>query len=171
MGFPNDDGLEVKIDEVDHRIIEKLAENGRFTANYLATEVGVSLPTCMRRLSFLLNEKVIAVKALPNPEMIGIKSSALILLRTRPEKVADICRTLQRHREIFLVMTFHSGYDIIVGLNASSPSDLNRFLKKQIMPLNGVISVDTQLYAELKKRYYGGFLPDDPLHDKYDLKL
>ena len=37
------------------------------------------------------------------------------------------------------------------------------------MAVDGITGVDTQLYAELKKRYYGGFLPDDPLHDKYDL--
>jgi DNA-binding Lrp family transcriptional regulator len=156
-GFNVTDVEPVKIDEIDQQIIEKLAENGRFKNQYLAAMLGISPPTCLRRVSRLLSEKVIEIKALPNPSQIGYTANAFLFLRIEPAKLEEICSRLSVYDDIYLIMTLHNSYDLFVSFNATSPEELYKFQNK-ILSLDGVLGGDIIVRAEIKKRYYGGFL-------------
>jgi Lrp/AsnC family transcriptional regulator, regulator for asnA, asnC and gidA len=151
----------VKIDEVDTRIIEKLTEDGRYTSYHLARELGISLPTCTRRLAFLIQERVIDIKAVPYMSKIESVANAFMLLRVHPEKIQNICGHLVSHSGIFLVMTLLNSFDILIGLNAESQEGLHRLINNEILAIDGVISSETIFRAEIKKRYYGGLLVED----------
>jgi len=156
-GITIDDKSPAKIDEIDQQIIEKLTENGRYKLNRLADELGISPPTCLRRLSRLLAEKVIEIKAIPNPSKIGYIANAFMLLKVQADKLEDICEALTLYKDIFLVMTLYNSYDILIGFNATSPERLYSF-KNEILNLDGIINDEIIIRAEIKKRYYGGFL-------------
>jgi DNA-binding Lrp family transcriptional regulator len=147
----------VKTDEIDQQIIEKLADNGRYKNQHLADLLGISPPTCLRRVSRLLNEKVIEIKALPNPSKIGYTANAFLFLRVEPAKLEEICSRLYVYEDIYLILTLHNSYDLFVSFNATSPEELYKFQNK-ILSLDGILGGDIIVRAEIKKRYYGGFL-------------
>ena len=156
-----DKAIPVKIDEVDRRIIEKLTEDGRYTSHHLAKELGISLPTCTRRLAFLLKEKVIEIKAVPYLSKIETVANAFTLLRVRPNKLDEICTKLISYKSIFLMMTLFNSYDILIGLNADSQEELHRLINSEIFAMDGTVAYETIIRAEIIKRYYGGSLVDD----------
>jgi DNA-binding Lrp family transcriptional regulator len=156
-GITTDKPVPVKIDEIDQRIIEKLTENGRYKSQHIAAELGISPPTCLRRLSRLLREKVIEVKAVPNPSEIGYTANAFILLRVKATKMDEVCSKLSSYKDVYLVITLYNGFDIIIGINSTSSEGLYRF-RNELLSLDGILHDETIVRAEIKKRYYGGFL-------------
>jgi DNA-binding Lrp family transcriptional regulator len=160
-GFPVGKESPVKIDDVDQRLIEKLSENGRYTAQFLARELGISQPTCLKRLSFLLNEKVIEIRAVPIRSGSGYTAYAFMLLQVSASKFDAVCRVLNEFPDIFLILGLYNGYDILIGLNAANSERLYQFVKKHILSIDGIASGTMLIRAEVKKRYYGRFIEDD----------
>ena len=148
----------VRIDEVDQRIIEQLSENGRCPSKQLAKNLKISLPTCLRRLNLLLGEKVIEIRAVPDPSKIGVTTNAFMLLRVKVTKIEDVCAELERYKDIFLIMRLYNGYHILIGISASDPGKLHELIKRDILTIDGIIDDETIIRAEVKKRYYGKFL-------------
>ncbi len=147
----------VKVDEIDQKLIERLTEDGRLTYRRLAEEFGLSPATCLRRVSRLLEEKVIEIKGVPYMSKIESVSNAFMLLHADPDKLDDICETLKQHEEVYLMMTLINGYSFIIGFNTSNPEELFHF-KNNILSLPGITGGVITVRAEIKKRYYGGYL-------------
>jgi Lrp/AsnC family transcriptional regulator, regulator for asnA, asnC and gidA len=156
-GLSHPDHQLVKIDDLDQKIIEKLTENGRYKNKHLARELGITPPTCLRRLSRLLSSGVIEIKAVPNPSHLGYAANAFVFLRIEPGRVDEVCDKLQVYKEVFLITSLFNGYDLLVGVNGTSPEELFNF-KNKILSIEGIINDDTIIRAQIKKRYYGGFL-------------
>jgi Lrp/AsnC family transcriptional regulator, regulator for asnA, asnC and gidA len=156
-GFTTAQTDPVKVDDIDHKIIEKLTENGRYKNQPLARNLGISPPTCQRRLARLLHEKVIEIKAIPNPSEIGYDSNAFLFLQVQAGKLDEICALLQREKDVFLILTLYNSYNLVIGYNAASPEDLYQF-QNQVLAVNGILNGDSVIRAKITKRYYGGFL-------------
>jgi DNA-binding Lrp family transcriptional regulator len=147
----------IKIDEIDQKILERLTENGRYKSQHLAEELGISPPTCLRRISRLLAEKVIEIRSVPNPSKTGYASNAFMFLQVQTEKLNAVCDVLGSYDDVFLIMTLINSYDLVLSYNATSPEELYR-LKNEFLSIDGVIDGETIIRAEIQKRYYGGFL-------------
>ena len=151
----------IKIDDIDLRLIKKLSENGRYTAQYLAKELGISKPTCLKRLSILLNEKVIEVRAIPDRSGSGYTAYAFIFLKVAAGKLEEVCVALHQFQDVFMILNLYNGFDILIGVNAFNPEKLYRFVKGKILSIDGIASGNTLIRAEIKKRYYGPFIEDE----------
>ena len=147
----------VKIDDIDQRLIERLTEDGRLTYRRLAEELGISPATCLRRVSRLLEEEVIEIKGVPYMSKIESVSNAFMFLQVDPRKLEKVCSLLRECEEIFLCTTMINGFSVVIGFNTATPEDLFD-LKNKVLSLDGVIEGDITVRAEIKKRYYGGFL-------------
>jgi DNA-binding Lrp family transcriptional regulator len=155
--FTNDNLGPVKLDEIDYKLIARLTENGRIKYRQLANEFGISPQTCSRRVARLLAEKVIEIKGMPYMSKIEEVSSAFLFLQVHPDKLGQVCSVLESYDKVYLLVTLMNGYSLIVGYNTSDPEELF-YLKNQILSLDGIINSEVAIRAEMKKRYYGGFL-------------
>ena len=86
------------MDELDRKIIQILQENGRASNARIARDVGVSEGTVRRRLQSLLQEGIIKVVALPDPEVLGYNTEALVGIQVDPDKIDEVARQLARSR-------------------------------------------------------------------------
>jgi DNA-binding Lrp family transcriptional regulator len=89
--------------------------------------------------------------------VISYAANAFIFLRVQAAKLEKVCATLRLYKDVFLIMTLFNSYDVVIGINATSPEELHRF-KNKILSIDGIINDETMIRAEIKKRYYGGFL-------------
>jgi len=100
------------IDEVDRRLIELLAKDGRRSFTSLADELGVSQSTVRARLAHLQDDDVVIVVALCNALALGHQVVRL-LLRVRnltPNSVAEGLGGINLINHIALVSGAHDLY-------------------------------------------------------------
>lgn len=100
------------VDDIDRRLIELLARDGRRSFTALADELGVSQSTVRSRLARLQEEDVITVVALCNALALGHQVVRL-LLRVRnltPTSVADSLAGIGQINHIALVSGAHDLY-------------------------------------------------------------
>lgn len=155
--FSGAEGEPVKIDEIDQTLIEMLTKDGRLTYRQLAQKLEISPATCLRRVSRLLEEKVIEIRGVPYMSKIESVSNAFMFLQVDPQKLETVCDVIGGCEEAFLCMTMINGYSLVIGLHAENTENLFG-IKKKILSLEGVIEGEIIVRAEIKKRYYGGFL-------------
>lgn len=161
FGVFNDGTDVVKIDNIDQKIIELLAENGRYTAQYLANQVGVSLPTCLRRIRYLLNNNLITIRALPNPTKFGYVADIFSLLEVKWEHLESVCSILSSLSNIHsLYVLFSGNYNILFGIHDKTPEELFSSMKmaiEKVSTISTITDMKTYIRGDVIKRYYGGF--------------
>jgi Lrp/AsnC family transcriptional regulator for asnA, asnC and gidA len=150
-----------KIDGTDLKLINELAENGRYSGIYLSNKLGISLSAASKRLATLFREDVVKIRAMSNPSKIGFHSNAYLFIHAERNRVKEICNRLYPHNEISTLLTLSNGYDIYASIIARTPQALYDFVKVKVAPIRGITGMETLIRGELIKRYYGSFHLDE----------
>ena len=143
------------MDELDRKIIQILQENGRASNARIARDVGVSEGTVRRRLQSLLQEGIIKVVALPDPEVLGYNTEALVGIQVDPDKIDDVALQLAGLKESSWVSVTTGSFDIFSWVTLPSSEDLGNFLKSEVGTIAGVRRTETFVSLTVRKRNYG----------------
>ncbi len=143
------------MDELDRKIIQILQDNGRASNARIARDVGVSEGTVRRRLQSLLQEGIIRVVALPDPEVLGYNTEALVGIQVDPDKIDEVARQLAALRESSWVSVTTGSFDIFCWVTLPSSEDLGNFLKSEVGTISGVRRTETFVSLMVRKRNYG----------------
>jgi DNA-binding Lrp family transcriptional regulator len=154
-----------KIDNIDLQIIYQLVENGRYSGKYLADKLGIDQSTVSKRISFLLNENFIRIRAITNPTKVGQRTNAIFLLRINRNNVEEIIAKLENLKEVISIMTLINGYDIYLSLVAKDNEDLYGLVKQKITLSSGIKHASILVIGKIIKRYYGNFNLDQTMVD------
>ena len=146
------------MDNIDRKIIETLRHDGRASHAQMARELGLSEGTARRRLSKLLQDKVIKVAAIPDPERLGFHTSAFIGLQVDPAQVEAVADKLCDLPEAEHVSITTGSYDIFIWVNLATPESLATFLHNRVGTVEGVRHTETFLSLETRKRAFGASL-------------
>ncbi len=143
------------MDELDRKIIQILQENGRASNARIARDVGVSEGTVRRRLQTLLSDGIIRVVALPDPEVLGYNTEALVGIQVDPDKIDEVARQLAALKESSWVSVTTGSFDIFCWVTLPSSEDLGNFLKSEVGTISGVRRTETFVSLMVRKRNYG----------------
>ena len=146
------------LDNIDRRIIETLQQDGRASHAQMARELGLSEGTARRRLAKLLQDKVIRVAAIPDPERLGYHTSAFIGLQVDPARVEAVADELSELPEAEHVSITTGSYDIFFWVNLTSSEALASFLHNKVGIVEGVRHTETFVSLETRKRALGAGL-------------
>ena len=146
------------MDELDRRIIELLQRDGRASNAKMARELGVSEGTVRRRLARLLQEEVIRVVAIAEPERLGYHTSAFIGLQVDPARVEAVASQLAELDETEHVTITTGPYDIFTWVNLTSAEALATFLHTKVGTVNGVRHTETFVCLQAMKRAHSPML-------------
>jgi len=149
-----------KLNDTDWRLIKELVKDGQTNAHDLAKMLGTHVTTIYRRISGLIEEKIIKIIAVPNPAKLAYLSKAHIFMDVDPERVDTICRKLFHYPDLHSIMTTINGSGIMVGVQKKTNEALYDFIKEKIVNINGIRYTETLIRAEILKRYYGWFLDE-----------
>ena len=144
-------GIE-EVDELDRRIIELLQRDGRASNAKMARGLGVSEGTVRRRLARLLQEEVIRVVAIAEPERLGYHTSAFIGLQVDPARVEAVASQLAELAEAENVTITTGAYDIFIWVNLASGEALATFLHTKVGTVDGVRHTETFVCLQAMKR-------------------
>ena len=143
------------MDELDRRIIQILQVNGRASNARIARDVGVSEGTVRRRLKTLVNDGVIKVVALPNPEVLGYDTEALVGIQVDPDKIDEVAGLLVELKESFWVAVTTRSFAIFCWVILPTSEELGNFLKAVVGTIPGVRRTETFVSLSVRKRNYG----------------
>ena len=126
------------MDELDRGIIELLQLDGRASNAKVAREVGVSEATVRRRLSRLIQQDVLRITAVPNPEKLGYGTSALIRVQTSPGKSDSVAEALATLEEVEYSVVTTDSYAVFILVAAESVDQSGNMLHTSIEGIDGV---------------------------------
>ena len=121
----------------------------------IARDVGVSEGTVRRRLQTLLSDGIIRVVALPDPEVLGYNTEALVGIQVDPDKIDEVARQLAALKESSWVSVTTGSFDIFCWVTLPSSEDLGNFLKSEVGTISGVRRTETFVSLMVRKRNYG----------------
>ena len=138
----------------------ELFQDGRSSNASIAQKLGISVVTVDKRKNAMIEEGIIAIKAIPNPVKMGYQAQAFIGINVDLKKIDRICAQLMDNSHINLVLTSFGRFDILLLVYFQEWAMLESFIKEELPQVEGVNHIETYLVSEAKKRYYGIFSSD-----------
>jgi len=143
------------MDDLDRNIITILEHNGRASNARIARTVRVSEGTIRRRLKRLINDGIINVTAVPDPQKLGYQSEALIGVQVDPDKVNEVGDSLSRLENTRWVAITTGSFDVFTWVTLPNAEELGLFLREKVGIIPGVRRTETFVSLSVSKRQYG----------------
>jgi Lrp/AsnC family transcriptional regulator for asnA, asnC and gidA len=145
-------GDSISLDKIDHKIIQKLLEDGRASFSRIAKEVNLTDVAIKKRFDSLVRKGVISsVSADLNLKVLGYENPIYVLIRSEPGKTKDLIKKISALDNILELYQTLGEYNLIAKLVVPSLDSTERFLN-DLGKIDGVIDVKTQVViSEVKK--------------------
>ena len=116
-------------DETDLEIIDLLVENGRLSAAEIASRIGdVSERTIRNRLNALIEHKLVHIGALPDPNALGLKVFAEVLVKVEPGQTVPVAERLVAFENINYLSAVLGQYQLMLEFGAEDVPALYAFV-------------------------------------------
>jgi len=132
------------IDEIDLRIADLLASDGRMSMESLSSKIGLSSYATNSRYEKLRNNGVLKVTIQVNPNKIGYRALCVFFTVTSDEKSELIIEKICEIPDIISIMKTAGDYDLQIY---AMVQDLDRLLsiQEEIGRIQGIVKMDTEL--------------------------
>jgi Lrp/AsnC family leucine-responsive transcriptional regulator len=121
------------LDRIDRQLLAKLQQDNRRTVRALAEEVGISAPTCLRRMRRLAKNGVIRTNAaLVNPKKLGYAVTAFVevsLERTSGAALAAFEGRMGKSRQVMTCCEISGDVDYLLVVIARDLQDFSEFTR------------------------------------------
>jgi len=159
----------MKINKSDIQLIKELQRNGSSSYLELADKLGITAKTVAKKVERLLAEKIVSIRAQPNPYKLKLLASALIVIKSDLSKNEQICQKLAENFHVNLVQTVFGRSDILIIVYFPNLEKLHKFIDTELYPMNGVLKVEVFFINEILKRYDRFF--EKELHGETQIKI
>jgi DNA-binding Lrp family transcriptional regulator len=142
------------ITETDLKLISALDSNGRASYAELSRSLGISISTISKKVKSLLDDKVIQIQAIPNPNRLGQTAHALVAMRTSVNRLEDVCKCLEVYSSIDLLAAVFGRFNLVASVQFTNWDDLHDFISSVIASINSITDMEVFFAKENKKRFY-----------------
>ena len=139
-----------RFDDLDLRIIDALAEDGRRAFTSVADELGVAEATIRARVSRLQRIDAIRFVTDVKPHELGLLF-AYLGVRLGGREVRTAIDGLCRIPEAVYVIECTGHYDVLVEIVAQDGDDLLRVMQHEVRAVPGVIEIDSFVGLRIAK--------------------
>lgn len=142
------------VDELDRKIISYLHTDGRMPYTKIADDLGVPEATIRNRAQKLIQDKIIQIVAVCEPEYLGYPVVGNIKIQAEPMKLDSVLAELKTIDKITYIALLTGVRDIDMDFVATSMEDLRKLLYERIRKIDGVINIDTSFILSIEKENY-----------------
>lgn len=129
MGLP-----ETEMDNLDKRILKLLQKDARLSFAEIGRNLNIAETTARFRVNRLVESGVITCfAAVLDPEKIGFKVGAAILLKIDPAHLEEVCKKLIAFEETQYLFRSTGEYDVVSMIWAHDMEHLNELVKRTKM--------------------------------------
>jgi len=142
-------------DDMDRKILRSLQAQPERSIQEVADSVGLSQTPCWRRIKRLESEGVIVRRAvILDPKKLGLSVMALVYLKLNnhhEETLENLEAEVRSHPQILDCFSMSGDSDYVLRVVAPTIDDYEHFLKKVIVHLPGVASVNSSFVLKSVK--------------------
>src|SRR5947209_9716532 len=140
------------IDEIDHRIIEALQQDGRRPFTKIAADLGISEASVRQRVSNLINNQVMQIVAVTNPIKLGFPLASMIGIRVSGERLLEVAQEISTFDEVIYLILCTGRFDMLAEVVCRDNDHLLKFLTEKLYKVPGVQLEDTYMYLRVCKQ-------------------
>jgi Lrp/AsnC family transcriptional regulator for asnA, asnC and gidA len=142
----------VELDDLDHRIIERLGSDARVSNREIGREFGLTEGTIRTRLKRLIESRTIRVAAVTNIDLLRNPILAYLFVEADAAFHVDaVAQALARVPEISFVATLLGRSDVLAMTLVENGDQLTRLLHQTIDQIPGVHRVQYSLGQQFVK--------------------
>lgn len=144
------------LDDIDFGLLRALSQDASQSAGALGRALGLSQPACWRRIKRLQDLGIISGRRIDlNPEKLGFGVTVFLGLKLATKgrvSLEDFERAVSAIPEVQTVEHVLGLYDYRLRVTARDIADFERVLRRRIMLLPGVGSVDANVLLSEERR-------------------
>ncbi len=138
------------VSESDRAIIRLLQEDGRRPFVHIARETGLAEKTVRSRVRHLLDDGIIQIAAVTNPQALGYRSSAMLGITTDPAiPASDIALSLLKIESVDYVVVASGRYTIFAELICRDRETLQATIENAVGRVPGITGIESFRYLQL----------------------
>ena len=132
------------VDQIDQKIADKLAEDGRISFETLGEKIGISSQVAKRRYERLKKNGALKVTIQVNPGKIGYQALCIFFTVTSHENSFSIIDRISKIPDIISIMKTTGDYDLQIY---AMVQDINQLLsiQEELGKVQGIIKMDTEI--------------------------
>ena len=143
------------MDDLDHAIVAMLREDGRRPYTEIAQALDVSEGTVRNRVARLLDERVLQIVGLIDPQKLGYDAPAMIGVSVQSADLESVAARIAAFPEVSYLIMVSGEYDLMVEVMCRDREHLAAFLNQQLRRVPGVIRTTTYMILGTYKMAYG----------------
>jgi Lrp/AsnC family transcriptional regulator for asnA, asnC and gidA len=156
-----------RIDEIDEQIIDLLLVDGRMSCSEISAAIGHITERSVRyRLTRLLDNQIIQIRAIISPSAIGFNVIADVFIQVDPGHVREIAQLLVEREEVSYVACSTGEVDISIQIVANSNESVFDFVTNVIGKIPGVRKTTTSVVPIILKDVYRWRVPNAVIKGK-----
>jgi len=153
-----------KIDKTDVNIVALLTEDGRMSASEIARRLGdVTERTVRYRIERMVEEGLMRVSAVVNPQALGFSTVADVFLEVESDKINEVAETVAQNEYVSYVAYSIGETDVSVQVVAQDTAEVYRFITEVIGKIPGVRKTTTSIVPSVLKDVYQWRIPTSVL--------
>jgi len=150
-----------EIDEKDIKIVNLLLEDGRMTASDIARRLeDVSERAVRYRIERMVEEDVIRVSAIVNPQAFGLTTNADVWLEVESDKILEVANKMAEFPNVSYVACGIGETDVSIQIVAKDTAEVYRFVTEVVRKVPGVRKTTTSIVPIILKDVYQWRVPE-----------
>jgi len=137
------------LDDIDRALINELERDARVSSDLLAKNLNISSTTIRRRTRRLIQEGIIKIVAIPDLKKLGFSVIVGIQMELDQKKIDYVAGELIKHPNVRMIWTVTGKYNLTSMAVFKSTEEFSEFMRNIVGELDGLKSVETNIYLEL----------------------
>lgn len=142
------------LDEVDLYLIEALRKDGREPFAQIAERLSVSPGMIRQRYNRLVELGYLKVVAITNPLQYGLKTMAMIGIRTDGTSMLNVAERIARLDEVIYLVVASGRFDVLAEVFCRDHEHLLKFITEKLYSIEGVRETETFMHLKIVKEIY-----------------
>ena len=152
-----------EFDKIDVKIVNFLLEDGRMSASEVARRMGdISERAVRYRIDRMIEEGVIQISAVVNPEALGLTIKADVWLEVESDLIMNVAKKMAAFENVTYVACGIGQNDISIQLVAKDTAEIYHFVTEVVRKVQGVRKTTTSIVPIILKDVYQWRIPEKP---------
>ncbi len=147
-------GQSGRLDHIDQHIIEAMRKDGREAFAQIAEKLNVSPGMIRQRYNRLVELGYLKVVAVTNPLMMGMRTMAMIGIRTDGRKMLQVAENVAKLKEVVYLVVVSGRYDLMAEVFCKDDEEMLKFLTEKLAKVDGIRETETFMHMKIMKEIY-----------------
>jgi len=144
----------VHLDETDRAIIAQLQYDGRMSFTDIADQLGISEGTVRRRVKQLMDDRVLQIVGIVEPQLLGWNAAAMIGVTVQAGQVDAVAQQIAQFPEVSYLFMASGEFDLFVEVFCMDREHLVSFLNQKLQQIPGIQRTQTFMILKMYKLSY-----------------